>query len=267
MADPSQMTDEELNKVIETGIEPEEPEVQEPVETPEEPTEEVEPAEPEEEEPQEEVANEEPEEKAPSRREQLRIQQLLAKYGDPTERTSQSAPLKQTQQLDYSQSLDADPEVIAQLEADRRAAAEAAYQQGRQEADKTLQTIQYTQFYNNIRFDLPVVEKILSKLDPIDARAIDEEYLAITGADPNSGTVRNPNIGYADFVEARVEQAERLAKSMNAQSVKNIAKQAAATGLRPDGGSAKRLNLNKAPQDMTDEELYAAIGNVGKPLK
>jgi hypothetical protein len=125
--------------------------------------------------------------------------------------------------------------------------------------------LQYTQFYNNIRFDLPLVTEKLSKLDPVDAKALDDEYLAITGADPNNGYVRNPDIGYAEFIEARIEQAQRLASSMNAQTAKNIAKQTAQTGLRPDGGQAKRLNLNQAPQNMTDEELYAVLGQ--KPPK
>ena len=69
-----------------------------------------------------------------------------------------------------------------------------------------------------------------------------------------------PNIGYAEFVEARLEQAERLATRMNQETVKNVAKQAATTGLRPDGSSAKKLNLNQAPQNMSIEELYASIG-------
>ena len=57
-----------------------------------------------------------------------------------------------------------------------------------------------------------------------------------------------------------MELSTRLAKSMTADTAKNIAKQAAQTGVRPDGSSAKRLNLNKAPQQMTTEELYAVLG-------
>lgn len=192
-------------------------------------------------------------EKPPSRREQLRIHKLLAKYGPPPER--RSAPSQNP--LDYENALDADPEVIQQLEADRRAIAQDQYQRGNLEA---MQQMQFTQFYNNIRFDYPVVAEKMSKLDPDMAKALDDEYIAVTGANPANGTVRNPNIGYAEFVEARLEQAERLAQSMSANTAKNIAKQAATTGLRPDGSSAKRLNLNQAPEDMSMEELYAKIG-------
>lgn len=208
----------------------------------------------------EEVPEEEatPEELPPSRREQLRIQSLLQKYGDPRDR---QAPSQQREQLDY-QTLDAEPEVIKQLQEDRQRAEEIQYNRGRTESS---QDLQYTQFYNNIRFDLPLVTEKLSKLDPIDAKALDDEYLAVTGADPANGYVRNPNIGYAEFIEARIEQAGRLAASMSATTTKNVARQAAQTGLRPDGGQAKRMNLNQAPENMTDEELYAVLGQ--KPPK
>ncbi len=201
-----------------------------------------------------EEVEEEPEK--PSRREQLRIQTLLKKYGDP--RIERQAPSQE--QLDYSQALDADPEVVKQLTEDRQQYGTAEYNRGQSEST---QALQYTQFYNNIRFDMPLVKDKLSKLDPMDAKAIDDEYVAITGADPERGYVRNPDIGYADFVEARLEQAERLAKSMAAQSSKNIARQAAQTGLRPDGSVSKRLNLNKDPSDMSLEELYAVTGAAG----
>ena len=62
-----------------------------------------------------------------------------------------------------------------------------------------------------------------------------------------------------------MELVEEIAGQKNAQTVKNVTKQAAQTGLRPDGSSAPRMNLNKAPQDMTMEELYASIGQ--KPPK
>lgn len=258
MADVSQMTDEEINKVIETGVEPDE--TPEPVEAPSEPAEEQpaeapaeEPAEVEEE-PAEEAA---PEEKPPSRREQLRIQQLLAKYGDPSQRQAPPQPSQPNAALDYNTALDADPEVIAQLEADRKRAGQASRDEGYSEGLRKAEAIE---FRTNIRLDLPLVAEKLQKLDPRDAEALDKEYLYTVGFDPATGYVQNMNIGYAEFIDARIDQAERLASAMNAQTVKNIAKQSAQTGLRPDGSSAKRLNLNQPAQNMTMEELYAAIG-------
>ena len=195
MADPSQMTDEELKQVVETGIEPEEPET--PAPTEEEAGETAEPVEEqveetpvaEEKEPEENGEEQAPQ---PSRREQRSIDFLVKKYGNNILEPHQVAP--SNDRMDYAQQLEADPEVVKQLEADRQAAAQQAYQQGQQAAT---QQVQYNQFYNNIRFDLPLVSDKLSKLDPEDVKSIDEEYLAITGANPQTMTVRNANIGYA----------------------------------------------------------------------
>lgn len=244
LAEPSQ------SKPVETPSEPEQVE-ETPEASPEQP-EEVEEA-PEEETPEEVT----PEEKPPSRREQLRIQSLLAKYGDPR---SRQAPSQSGQALDYSQALDAAPEVIQQLEADRQRAGEQQYSEGLRKAEAI-------EFRTNIRLDLPLVTEKLQKLDPRDAEALDKEYLYTVGFDPASGYVQNPNIGYAEFIEARIDQAERLASAMSAQTVKNVAKQSAQTGLRPDGSSAKRLNLNQAPEDMSMEELYAKIGQTPPKTK
>ena len=55
-----------------------------------------------------------------------------------------------------------------------------------------------------------------------------------------------------------MELADNMAGVKTQQATRNIAQQAAKTGLRPDGTSVKPLDLNKAPEDMTDEELRAA---------
>lgn len=209
---------------------------------------------------EDEPAND-PEEKPPSRREQLRINTLLEKYGDPRERVP--AP-SHPQQLDYSQALDAEPEVVQQLQEDRQRVGEAEYNRGQTDS---AQAMEYMQFYNNVRFDLPLVTEKLSKLDPDTASAIDKRYLQFTGTDTSRKTVKHPEVGYADYVDAEIEFIERAAKSMTAQSTKNIARQSAMTGLRPDGSSSKRLDLNKAPGDMTMEELYAVTGAAGPKLK
>lgn len=259
------MQDDTTNTEVVEEVVADEPQLAEPNKESVEPVQEevVEEVQEVEEAPAEETPEEEESEKPPSRREQLRIQTLLQKYGPPPERpVQQQAPYQRNDALDYNQALDADPEVIKQLEADRKAAEQAQYNRGRDESN---QALAYSQFYNNIRFDLPLVSEKLSKLDRQDAEALDLEYMKITGADPSRGYVQNPNIGYAEFIEARIEQAERLAASMAATTTKNIVKQAAQTGLRPDGSSSKRLNLNQAPENMSIEELYAVMGQ--KPPK
>lgn len=266
--DVSKLTDEELDARI-AGEEPASPEPaeeapaqeEEPAaegetqeeEAPQEPVEEEQP----EEVAQEEVKNEDPEEKPPSRREQLRINKLLEKYGDPRQASPAPSQPKREDALDYKEAFDIqDPEVVSQLEADRQRAEQASYAEGLRRAEAI-------EWKTNIRLDLPLVQEKLDKLDARDVEALDKEYLYVTGFDPNTGYVQNPNVGYAEFMEARIEQAERLAKSMAQKTAKNIAKQAATTGLRPDGSSAKRLNLNKPAHEMSDEELDAKLKQAG----
>lgn len=213
-----------------------------------------------EEQPQE--TEETPEEKPPSRREQLRIQQLLEKYGDPrqSQQRPQQAPSQRNDALDYGQALDADPEVIKQLEADRHAASNQSYNEG-------LRRAEFLDWKTSLKIDAPNIEKKYPILDPkapdfhpAVADALNTMYLKMSGFDPNSQTVASSDISYADFVESNMELVEEIAGQRNAQTVKNVAKQAASTGLRPDGSTAPRMNLNKAPQEMTMDELYASIG-------
>lgn len=259
--DASQMTDEELatavNPEVETPVSapteaPPEPEVA-PEEAPE-PTEEVEAA------PQEEDKEEVP--APPSRREQLRIQSLLKKYGPPEQRNSQ---FKRTDALDYQTALDADPEVIQQLEADRHREGQAQYNEG-------LRRAEFLDWKTSLKIDAPTIEKTYPVLDakspefhPAVADAVNNWYLSMSGYDPQTNTVANSNVSYAEFVEGFMELVQETAGQKNAQTVKNVAKQAATTGIRPDGSSAKRLNLNQSEKTMSIDELYAAIGQ--KPPK
>jgi hypothetical protein len=259
------MPDEPTNEPIEEAEEVEQPSPQE-APPAEEPASEPEPVEEEEatEEPgTPEETPEETEEKPPSRREQLRIQKLLQRYGPPPERR---APSQRNDALDYETALDADPEVIKQLQDDRRREGEAQYNEG-------LKRAEFLDWRTSLKIDAPNVEKKYPILDPSNreqfhpgvADAVNNWYLKMSGFDPNSKTVTNSDVSYADFVDGYMELVQETAGQKNAQTAKNIAKQAAATGLRPDGSSAKRLNLNQAPSQMTTEELYAAIGQ--KPPK
>lgn len=205
---------------------------------------------------QEEVKSEDP--APPSRREQLRIQQLLKKYGEPENRQAPSQVRQDA--LDYGTALDADPDVIQQLEADRQATQQSAYSDG-------LKRAEFLDWKTSLKIDAPNIEKKHPILDPSAkefhpavADAVNNWYLNMSGFDPNSNTVANPNVSYADFVEGFMELVQETAGQKNAQSVKNITKQAATTGLRPDGSSANRMNLNKDPSEMTTEELYAVLG-------
>lgn len=215
------------------------------------------------EETQEEPAAEAPEEQ-PSRRESLRIQQLLDKYGEP--KAKPEAPgLPDT--LDYNSALDADPEAIKKFEDDRRRYGEELYKRGLQQAESI-------QFHTRLEIDTPRVEAKYPQLnsesdqfDPRIADALNRQYLEYVGyrqQQDGSSVVARPGIRYADFIDAQFELANVIASEKVVKSSQNIAKQAATTGLRPDGSTAKRLDLNKAPEQMTDEELDAVLGILPK---
>lgn len=210
-----------------------------------------------EEEPQtEEVEPPAPEERPPSRRESLRIAKLVKDELSRRQTEPQFTPPKG---LDYGQALDADPETIRQLEADRLAYAKQAQAQ-------TQAQLGSMQFHTRLELDAPKIEAKYPKLNaqapefnPVMADAINNWYLASVGYDTTTGTVQNPNVRYSDFVEGIMELADEIAGDKVTRTTQNIARQAANTGLRPDGGSSKRLNLNKAPENMSDEELDAVI--------
>jgi hypothetical protein len=263
LPDPSTLTDEELDKALEGEL-PEPPQetpdatppAEEPVQTPEPDASEQE-EETEEQEGEGEEPDVEEEPKPPSRREQLRIQQLLQKMQQPQE---QPAAKPVPDALDYRDALDADDETLSQLEQDRQASNQAFYQQGIQQA-------QAIEWRTMLHIDSPQVEAAHPQLNPKDeanfhpalANAVNDWYLQTSQFDNKTGMAHSPGVRYKDFVDGIFELAEEIAATKVQSSTKNIAKQAAKTGLRPDGSSAKRLNLNKAPEDMTDEELEAVI--------
>jgi hypothetical protein len=269
MDDLSKLTDEELDQAIEAGSQldqsPSEQEAEEEVvdqpeaESAEAPADE-EPAEKEE-------VEEQGEESAPqpSRRENLRIQQLLEKLQkQPQAPAEHKAPTG----IDYGATLDADPEVISQLESDRQQVAATSYNEGLEQAKSI-------QFHTRLEIDAPKVESKYKQLNPEDkenfnpalANAVNTWYLQTSGYDQQTGKVANPNIRYAEFVEGIMELGRVIGSQESVKAAKNVAKQAATTGLRPDGSTAKRLDLNKAPGAMSDEELDAFLAKQGVATK
>lgn len=217
----------------------------EPVEEVEEVAEEAEPAEA-----VEEEVKEDP--KPPSKRENLRIQELVQKLKQPA---PQQAPQRQDAGLDYRNELNADDGVYEKLETDRRSHGETQFNKGVEQAKSI-------QFETRLEVDTP---KVISKYDqfnkdhkdfnPAVANAVNQMYLATAGYDRQTGKVQNTQVRYSDYVDGIMEMADEIAGEKVQASTKNIAKQAAVTGVRPDGSKAKRLNLDQAPEDMSDEEL------------
>jgi hypothetical protein len=260
--DPSKMSDEELKDAIKLE---ETPINEEPVETPkEEPLKEEPPKEPEapveedgqgeEEEPQ----APEPVEAPPmSRREQLRVADLLKKYPDLKQEPAKVAG------VDFRNKVEADDDTYKTLE-------DTTQQYGQAQFNAGLEQAKSIQFHTRLEIDAPRVEAKYPRLDP-NSEQFDKEaandmyamYTRMTGYDAQNDTVAHPNIRWIDFADAQMNLARRIAAEQSVESSKNIAKQAAQTGLRPDGSTSKKLNLNKAPGQMTDEELKAVIAQAG----
>lgn len=262
--DPKDMTDEELdaaiaNPPVETEIPPVEvpvvPEKEEKKDDKKEPEKEPEAVIPD---PKEEPKEEPPEEKPVSRREQLRVQELLERFKNNLQ-TPAPAPAVDPNLLDYSKNLEGDPELIKKLELDRQAAMDSAQARG-------LATANSIRFHTRLEIDAPRIEakypqldKTSDKFNPVLANAMNTMFLSTAGYDAKTGTAANPDIRYLDYVESIFELAGEIAGEEVDKKTKNIKKQAAQTGLRPDGSGVKTLDLNKLPQDMTDEELDARI--------
>jgi hypothetical protein len=190
-------------------------------------------------------SDEEEEERKPSRREQLRIQQLLSKMkeDEPSPKKAQKAEDTTVFDEDDSES-------------------DAKYQ-------KDLDSVyRFSKFETRLEVDAPRVEAKYSQLDkdsddfnPVLADTINRMYLSFVGFDPKNRSVRTADIRYAEYVESVYELASEIAGETVERTTTNLRKQASKTGVRPGGGAPKRLNLNKAPSEMTDEELEAVINS------
>lgn len=238
--------DLELGASLEEDPSVEEPEGSAEVETPEAE------AEPAAEEPA--PAESEAEEPPVSRREALRIQQVIekAKQGAYAPKPEQPAG------LDYRTALDADEAVYTQLEADRKALGESQYNSGLEQAKSI-------QFHTRLEIDAPRVydkypqlDKNSAQYNPAVQQAVDSWYLATTGYDAATDRVANPSIRYSEFVEGIFELGNEIAGEKVQATVKNVAKQAAQTGIRPNGQASKQYAGNDETQ-MSNEQLESLI--------
>lgn len=263
--EPSEMTDEQLDAAINgTEVAPEAPKPSKPDEPkPSEaaPVEPVEPSKPAEPEPEGQKAAEEPKpsEAIPeiSARMEKRAEKLA--IANIIQRKVQEKQEQKPGGLDYAKELETNPETVTMLEADRERYAQA-------KTDPIMEQVKAIRWTTRLEIDAPKMEAKYPQLDKNSeqfdehvADALNQHYLNLVGYDSQNQTVANSDLRYSDFVEAQFELASALASDKVAASSKNIAKQAASTGLRPDGSSAKTMNLNKAPENMTDEELDAVI--------
>lgn len=200
----------------------------------------------------------EPQEEAPSRRESLRIQQLLKKYGPPEERAAPN-----NEGVNYRDMIDAPDDVYDQLSKASTDYGQSRYNDGLKEASKV-------RFETRLEIDTPRVEAKYPQLDkssedfnPAVSDSLNNMYLSAVGYNYKTGYVQNPNLRYGEYIEAIMELADEAASRKVETSKRNITRQASRTGIRPDGSSAKRLDLNKDPSQMSDDELDAVLARNG----
>lgn len=260
--------DEPITKELIDGVKPEDP--KEEVEASPQESEQVE-AKPPVETPEEEQAQEPTEEEEGQEAEEppqmsKRKADRLAKLENLVTRLkSDEAPqAPDIKGMDFATELQADDETIARLDEDRKSVAQEAMTQGFEQAKSV-------QFHTRLEIDAPRIEskyplfnKDSEDFKPATVDAINRWYLASVGFIPGDDSkgipdkVANPNLRYGDFVEGIMELSDSMAGVKVENTQKNIVKQAANTGIRPDGSTSK-LNLNKAPQDMSDEELSTVL--------
>lgn len=253
------------DKTEDTTIESEEVEepttVEEPKEVEAEPVEEEAPAEPEAE-PADEPIEEPQEEPAPpvtSQRENKRIAELTRK-------------LQEAQQPQFNQPQVQQPNIaegdydVEQLN--------GMFQKGNQQAyDAGLARANAIAFNTDLKLDLARVvqkhdflDKDSQNFDPGDAAYLNEKYLKMVGYNSQTGEA-NPNyIGYEEFVEGEIEFANKRNAAQAADSTRNLAKQAAQTGVRPNT-VAKKNYEGTDPSKMTLEQLQAAALQEAKTMR
>ncbi len=216
------------------------------------------------EEPAPEVTPEQPEEPAVeeeeppvSHRESKRIAQLLEKMKARDEPApAAQAPVDNRPIIPEG---DYDLEDVNKM---AREYSESAYKRGLSEA----------QAYNNantfatrLELDTPKVaakykflDQDSDEFDPGRADFVNRLFLTSVGYDDKTGTVNNNNLRYHEFVEGMMEMVEITAAGKTAESAKNVAQQAAATGVRPSG-TAPTAYQGLDPKKMTDAQLDAII--------
>lgn len=268
--DNKPVEDEELEQeeIETTGIEDDEPESKD------EGGDSEEVDEPESEEPEkEETEEEEPEEQPVSRRESKRIQSLLEKMrvgkdDGPEPNQQRQAQFKNEPIIPEG---DYDLDQVNKMANDY---AQDLYQKGMSEAQVQNQVYaDRTMFSTRLEIDMP---RITSKYEFLDEESSDfnpgiadfvnRMYLNTVGYDPNMGVpTTNKDLRYPDFVEGIMEMVGMLSNGKVAETTKNVAKQAARTGIRPGGVQQRASYQGDDPSKMTDAQLAEAIKqNLGR---
>jgi hypothetical protein len=103
------------------------------------------------------------------------------------------------------------------------------------------------------------IDKVMSKRDDIDEvteKMLVESYLDKVGAREDSAgrlIIGNPNLRFRDFADAKLKEIDDLVQLKLSQSTKNIASQAARTGVRPNGATQAGVTA------LSDDDLIQKV--------
>lgn len=203
-------------------------------------------------------------EKPVSRRESKRIQQLLDKFAQNDEARYSPKPQQRPQQRRTStgQIIPEGEYDLSEINGMAQEYGEGMFQQGLSQAQALTNA---NTFATRLEIDAPRIngkyeflDKESDDFNPGVAAFVNRMYLNTVGYNPQTGVVQNSDLRYGEFVEGFMEAMDLISAGKVADSNRNVADQAARTGIRP-GGTRKPAYQGSDPRKMTDEQLDAAI--------
>lgn len=139
-----------------------------------------------------------------------------------------------------------------QLEQDRQAYAELQRQTGiNQGANHAFSQYKLDRFADNLELDKervtlnhPALDETSDDFQPARASRLNRMYYNYIGYDEKKGTVARTDVRYKDFIDGMMALADDIASTRSSETVKNVARQASRTGVRPNGGRTTGPSLN-----------------------
>lgn len=146
-----------------------------------------------------------------------------------------------------------------QLEKDRQTYGKTQYEQGIKEAQQYIDPLKQQMWADRLEIDgervkkdWPIMDEGSTEFDPDFTGEINQKFLNFIGYRQDKDgrvTIERQNVRYSDFVKAERQNIERYASRLNENSTKNIVKQAANTGMRPNGQPRSTSHKNVDTSD------------------
>jgi hypothetical protein len=203
------------------------------------------------------------------KREQNYIDKLSDQIRNSNQRTTQYnnelfAPKDQYKPVDYRQTVEFDdPKAYDKLEEDRTQYGQDQFNRGVQQGNQQgLQPVQNELWLQRLDIDSERASRDWDVLDESNTKTFDpqfasdmtQKFLNFIGyrVDERTGVINidRPQIRYSDFVKAERQNLDYYAQRLSKTSTENIVKQAANTGVRPNGQA--RSTARKSTFDPND---------------